>query len=286
MLSEPMPLDRKIYDISQGVARTFSRKIYDENGYIIKPFDGAEKFIVEISNGDSGNILQLEEDPTATWSQPTEGEYQIQIPALEIRNGIYSMRVLLDPNGQTCYPSIREVFRGFLRVNSSPKDGPIDCLKVYCEYGDLLEMAPYLESTHTDNDLSGYAKQRYRAKLWVDSCILRASSSTTFYGKSAVNYGVVAPTSYGDRYVATLLDQNKLMVTQQIRDAASHYSLYLITDALSSTPTTGSYQEISYKHYLRANSIMQSAVASFDVQGNGQASYVVDMRIADGRVSL
>jgi hypothetical protein len=283
MFKEPQPLDRKIYDVSQGMARSFTRKVFDESGYAITGFNGAETFTVEIATGLPGSPTY--EEPTASWTIPTDGEYQILIPELDLKIGIYSLRVVLNPNGQTCYPSPREVFRGFLRVNAAPQTGSSDCLKVYCDYGDLLEKAPYLENTHTDNDLSGFSRQRYRAKLWVDSCILRASSNTNFYGLQAINYGVVSPNSYGSRYVAQLLDQNKLIVNMPIRDAAAHYSLYLITNALSSTPTTGSYQEISQKHFSLANSMMQSMVALFDTNGSGQAGYAVDLRIADGRTT-
>lgn len=281
MFVEPQPLDRKIYDVSQGVARTFTRKVYNESGYPITGFTGSETFTVEIATGQTGSVTS--EEPTAAWSIANDGEYQISIPELDIKTGIYSLRVILNPNGQVCYPSPREVFRGFLRINATPKDGPTDCLKVYCDYGDLLEKAPYLEATHTDNDLSGFSKQRYRAKLWVDSVILRASSNTNFYGINAVNYGIIPPNAYGSRYVAQLIDDNKLIVDLPIRDAAAHYTLYLITNALSSTPTTGSYQEISVKHYSLANSIMQSAVAKFDVNGSGSSSFSVDLRVADGR---
>lgn len=284
MFKEPMPLDRKIYDVSQGMARTFTRKVYDESGYAITGFNGAETFDVEIANGFFGNTTS--ETPVAVWSIAADGEYQIAIPELDLKPGIYTMRVILNPNGQVCYPTKREVFRGFIRVNSTPTDGPVDCLKVYCDYGDLLEKAPYLESTHTDNDLSGFSKQRYRAKLWVDSVILRASSNTNFYGINSINYGIVPPNSYGSRYVAELIDQNKLMIDMPIRDAAAHYTLYLITNALSSTPTTGSYMEISQKHYSLANSIMQSSVARFDVSGTGQSGYAVDLRMADGRTTF
>lgn len=284
MFSEPQPLDRKILDCSQGVARTFTRRIYGEDAYAISGFTGNEVLSVEISTGQSG--VDAKQDPTATWSQPSEGEYQIQLPEITATPGIYSIRVLLDPNGEVCYPSPREIFRGFIRVNPSPTNGLVGSLRLYCDYGDLLEKAPYLESTHTDNDLSGFSKQRYRAKVWVDSCILRSSSSSSFHGRSAVFYGVVPPQSYGSTHVETMLANDKLIVSPAIRDAASHYALYLITDSLSSTPTTGSYQEIAQKQFYRANSIMQSAVAHFDELGFGGITYTVDCRLADGRITI
>lgn len=286
MFSEPQPLDRKILDCSQGVARTFTRKIYDENSYAIIGFTGNEKLTVEISSGNDGVVREDDSTLVAVWSQPSIGEYQIQLPKLDLTQGIYSIRVLIDPNGEVCWPSVREIFRGFIRVNPSPNSGHIGTLKLYCDYSDMLMLAPYLESTHTDNDLSGFSRQRFRARNWVDSCILRCSSNTNFYGKNAIYYGVISPTSYGSNYVENLIKNNKLIITQEISDASSHYALYLITDSLSSSPTTGSYQEIARKHYSRANSIMQSAVVRFDENGTGSASYVVDMRIADGRDTL
>lgn len=284
MFSEPQPLDRKILDCSQGVARTFTRRIYGEDAYAISGFTGNEILSVEISTGISG--VDAKQDPTASWSQPSEGEYQIQIPELDAAPGIYSIRVLLDPNNEPCYPSTREIYRGFIRINPSPTNGLVGDLRLYCDYGDLLEKAPYLESTHTDNDLSGFSRQRFRAKTWVDTCILRASTNSSFYGRNAVFYGVLAPYSYGSQHVEKMLKEDKLIVTPTIRDAASHYALYLITDSLSSTPTTGSYQEIAQKQFYRANSIMQSAVAHFDEHGFGNTTYTVDCRLADGRSTI
>ena len=284
MLSEPRPLDRKILDVSQGVARTFSRTIYDENGYKITGFTGNEILSVDISTGEGGAITDA--TATATWIQPTEGSYQINVPALDLSRGIYSIRALLDPNGESCYPSPREIYKGFLRVNPSPNNSLCGSLRLYCDYADLLEKAPYLESTHTDNDLSGFTRQRYRARVWVDSCITRASTNSTFYGRNAIFYGVIAPYNYGIHRVEQMLKEDKLMLTPAIRDAATHYALFLITDSLSSTPTTGSYQEIAQKHFSRANSIMQSAIAAFDENGSGEKTYTVDLRVADGRVSI
>ena len=285
MFSEPQPLDRKILDCSQGVARTFTRKIYDENAYAIIGFTGNEKLTVEISSGNDGVVREDDSTLVAVWSQPSIGEYQIQLPELDLGQGIYSIRVLIDPNGEACWPSVREIFRGFIRVSPSPSNGHVGCLKLYCDYSDMLMLAPYLESTHTDNDLSGFSRQRYRARIWVDTCILRCSSNTSFYGVNAVFYGLTSPAASGSSYVDQLLKDDKLIVSPEIMDAAAHYALFLITDSLSSTPTTGSYQEIAQKHYRRANSIMQSSVASFDLNGNGYPSYVVDLRMADGRTT-
>jgi len=86
MFTEPQPLDRKILDCSQGVARTFTRRIYGEDAYAISGFTGKEILSVEISTGFSG--VDTRQDPTATWSQPSEGEYQIQIPELNATPGI------------------------------------------------------------------------------------------------------------------------------------------------------------------------------------------------------
>lgn len=283
MLSEPMPLDRKILDVSQGLARTFPKRIYDESARAITGFTGNETLSVRLGAGFNSEIVEVE-NLAAVWTVAEEGKYEIQFPALEIEQGIYPLQVILDPNGETCYPSPREIYRGYVRINPSPVTASGTPHQLYCDYADLLEVAPWIETTHTDNDMSGWFRQRLRARQWLDSAILKASSTNLH--RHAIFYGVLPPYSQGSPYVAELLFDNKLIITDEIRRAAAHYTLYLITDSLSSAPNTGSYKEISVEHYAKANKIAQSLVAGFDTSGGSTPNYYVDLRVMDGRVTF
>ncbi|CAB5237943.1 hypothetical protein UFOVP142_34 [uncultured Caudovirales phage] len=281
MLAEPMPLDRKPLEISQGLAKTFTRKVFDDRGYPILGFSGRERLEAEIWMGDTGAEVPFS-NATASWTKPADGEYQIAIPAMSIPKGIYSIRALLDPNGEPCYDDKREVFRGYLKVHPSPSACSSDPLRSYCSYQDLLDKAPWLETTHVDNDLSGFARQRHRARVWIDSAIARNAPNTNWNASNVIFYGVFPPGFTARNRVMSLLNSDKLVITPQLRDAAAHYTLWLICDALSSTPTTGSYGEIALKHKSRANSIMQSMIATFSEDGE-TVIYSVDMRMANGR---
>lgn len=285
MFSEPMAVDRKINEVSQGLAKTFIRKIYNDQGYPITGFDGTECFEVTLWPGDTGTEITYVNELTACWSKPADGEYVITVPAMDVLPGIYSLRVVLDPNGSVCYDSPREVFRGYLKVAASPKSMCSDPMKSYCTYADLLEKAPFLEQTFTDTDLSGFARQRFRARQWVDMSIQRNSPNTSNWNHSnIVFYGVFAPGISSRGRVLELLESNKLILTRPIVDAAAHYAIYLICDALNGTPTTGSYGEIAQKHYSRACSVLDSAVAEFSTSGSGNVDFAVDMRLVTGRV--
>lgn len=282
MFSEPMPLDRKILDVSQGLARTFSKRIYDESAKAITGFSGDETLEVRLGAGFNSEIIEVA-GLTAAWTVATDGKYDIQFPEMTIDQGVYPLQVILDPNGETCYPSPREIYRGYVRINPSPVTASGTPYQLYCDYADLLEVAPWIETTHTDNDMSGWFRQRLRARQWVDSAILKASTNNPH--RHAIFYGVIAPYNQGSPYVAELLADNKLIISDDIRRAAAHYTLYEITKALSSAPNTGSYAEISQKHYDDANRRLQSLVAGFDTTGGTTANYYVDLRIMDGRVT-
>ena len=282
MFSEPMALDRKMLEVSQGLAKTFARKVFSDQGYPITGFTGKEVLAVEVWLGDTGRIVRHAEDASAEWTVPSEGAYQISLPALNIEKGIYTIRVILDPNGNICYEDKREIYRGYLKVNPSPTDTNCDPLKSYCSYQDLLEKAPWLETTHVDGDLTGFARHRHRAREWIDEAIARNAPSSSWNASNVVFYGLFPPGYTSRGRVQAMLHSNYLIVSPQIRDAAAHYTIWLICDALSSTPTTGSYGEIAIKHKTRANSIMQSMVASFSEDGKS-VSYSVDMRLATGR---
>jgi hypothetical protein len=282
MFNEPMPLDRKILDVSQGLARTFSKRIYDESARAIIGFDGEETLEVRLGAGFNSEIVEVD-GLAAVWTVASEGKYEIQVPAVEIEQGIYPVQVILDPNEQACYPSPREIYRGYLRINPSPVTASGTPYQLYCDYADLLEVAPWIETTHTDNDMSGWFRQRLRARQWIDSAVLRCTSNNAH--RHAIFYGVLAPFSGNSSYVADLLQSDKLVVSDEIRRTAAHYTLFLIADALSSAPTTGSYKEVAQKHYSQANSMLQSCVAGFDTSDSGQANYFVDMRLVDGRIT-
>lgn len=282
MFSEPMPLDRKILDVSQGLARTFSKRIYNESAQAITGFTGDETFTVKLGAGFNSEIVDVE-DLEAVWTVAEEGKYEIRFPATEIEIGIYPLQVILDPNGEPCYPSPREIFRGYARIQPSPVTASGTPYQLYCDYADLLEVAPWIETTHTDNDMSGWFRQRLRARQWIDSAILKASTNNPH--RHAIFYGVIAPYNQGSPYVAELIADNKLIVTDEIRRAAAHYTVYEITRALASAPNTGSYAEIAKTNYDEANRKLQSLVAGFDTTGGSTANYFVDLRIMDGRVT-
>lgn len=285
MFSEPMAVDRKINEVSQGLAKTFIRKIYNDQGYPITGFDGTETFEVTLWPGDTGREITSVDTLTASWSKPADGEYIISVPGMDIVPGIYSIRAVLDPKGSVCYDSPREVFRGYLKVNASPGAMCNDPMKSYCTYADLLEKAPFLEQTFSDTDMSGFSRQRYRARQWVDMSIMRNAPNTSNWNHSnLVFYGVFAPGVSSRGRVADLLDSNKLILTRPIVDAAAHYAIFLICDALNATPAAGGYGEIAQKHYSRACSVLDSAVAEFSTSGSGSADFAVDMRLVTGRV--
>lgn len=281
MFAEPMPLDRKFLDISQGLAKTFSRKIFDSNGYAVTGFTGRETFEIDIWQGDTGKAIHNVE-ATGQWVRPMEGEYQIAIGASDIPKGVYSIRSILLPNGETCYDGPREVYRGFLRVSPSPSDSICDPLKSYCTYQDLLERAPWVETTHVDQDLNGFARHRHRARAWIDEAIIRNAPNSNWNASNVVFYGLYPPGYSTSGRVRYMLDKNELVVTPQIRDCAAHYSLYLICDALSSTPSTGSYAEIAKKHYYKAQTQLQSMNVAFSEDGT-TVNYSLSMQKLNGR---
>ena len=285
MFPEPMAVDRKIYEVSQGLAKTFTRKIYDENSARITGFTGNEKITVDLWQGDTGEEINGDDVLTANWVTPSEGEYLIGVPALTILPGMYSFRAVLDPNGGTCWDSPREIFRGFLKMKPSPGYKCIDSLKNYCSYADLLEKAPFLEHAFTDTDLSGFARQRVRAREWVDMAIIRNAPNTfTSWYSSPIFYGVFPPGYSAKSQVAEMLKKDQLTVTRPIRDAATHYAIFLICDALNGTPTTGGYGEVAAKHYSRACSTLDSTTAEFRTCNTDRPDYVVDLRLTTGRV--
>lgn len=284
MFPEPMAVDRKIYEVSQGLAKTFTRRIYDENSARIGGFTGNEKITVDLWQGDTGHSIDGDDVLTANWITPSEGEYLIGVPALTITPGMYSIRAVLDPNGGTCWQSPREIYRGFIKIKPSPGFQCSDSLKTYCTYADLLEKAPFLEHAFTDTDLSGFARQRVRAREWVDMAIIRnAINTSSWLYSTPIFYGVFPPGYSARNRVAELLQKNQLTVTRSIRDAATHYAIFLICDALNGTPTTGGYGEIAAKNYSRACSALDSTTAEFRSTNSEQPDYVVDLRMATGR---
>jgi hypothetical protein len=115
------------------------------------------------------------------------------------------------------------------------------------------------------------------------SILRNAPNNLNWNHTNMVFYGVF-PNGFTSRSrLADMLNKNQLVITQPIIDAAAHYSIFLICDALNGTPTAGSYGEIAQKHYSRACSTLESAVAEFS-SSSGKIDYVVDLRLVTGRV--
>lgn len=281
MFPDPQPEDRTIVDVVQGLTRTFPRKVLDRRGYSIAGFTGDEILTAQLWLGDDG-IEVPNVTVTAEWTVPSDGEYQVSFPAMTIDKGIYSVRVVLDPNSEPCYPGPVEVYRGFVRIVPSPSVQNGDPIQCYCSYADMLDRAPWLETVHTSNDMSGFARQRHRARKWIDTTIARHAPRASWNHSNIIFYGIFPEGFSGQPMILKLLAENKLIVTDPIIDAAAHYSIHLACDSLGSTPTQGSYAEISLKHKLKASAALQMSVAQFSENGTS-VTHAVDLRIADGR---
>ena len=286
MSKEPYYVDRSVHDVVRDTGRIFNRQVYAEDRSPLTGFDPVtNKLSAQIWPGDDQPEIPVE-GLHATWTDSALGQYSITVPPIEntITSALYWLRVLMDDVSGVH----REIYRTKLRIVDSPGFA-CDKLKTYCGFKDILEHAPWIESLHTDSDRSGFLRQRSSAKTWIDSAIIRRAKVTDTSWHDSTNYihyGAVAPGWGYSQYVASLIRDGKLMVTDVISDIAAYYTINMICETqLSPAGSYGPYLDVSRRMIGKATQALETADIMFDTNGTGNHSLVLEMGRASGNSS-
>lgn len=87
-----------------------------------------------------------------------------------------------------------------------------------------------------------------------------------------------------NRWLADQLAADKLLVRDEIRDACTHYSLYLLTEGQIGQEDDTRWLTRAAWHLAAAERIACGIIAELDTNGDGYGDYAIDLTFADTRM--
>lgn len=216
----------------------------------------------------SGSDTPILFSPTCTWIDPSQGTIRMSILGSDTANlppGKYRLRVALE----TTSGRIVVGAEYFLVLIASPGGSPI--LPSYCSHQDMLDYAPWLDELQDVGDETGFARQRHKARLWLDRVIIRHNPTAGYWNDFATplfgsslgrdrrynrNWGQTDPVLQG------WLDADYLRVTEQVVEITAKYALYLVCNAqVGPTGDRTAWQRMASEFYDDAQRIVKAFTA-------------------------
>lgn len=263
-------MDKPVYSVEAGTDASWlvTIQVTDSEGDQV-PFNGftsGDTLSAEVWAGQTGGVLAT---PSATWqTTPNTGVFALSLPASQTASltpGRYWLRVLVNATDGTVRPVLDEV----LKVAASPGTAATSIVP-YCSHDDLLEFAPFLDSLEdVDTDLSGFQRQRIRARQWLDSIIItRGPSNASNLGGSISPWSLSYSSDGNSQHLVNLLKQNLLLVTPRVVEMTARKAIAYIIDGLIAEKGTD-YRVIARQHEAHAVNLVAGFVADLDLNGDG-----------------
>ena len=250
-------------NVRQGIYLPWQVTLKDEAGDSITTYTADNALTCKVWSGDNTATVAT---PSVAWIDPTLGTLLISFLADDtsaLLSGSYLCSVELALTGDLVGETL-EAYRADLVVEDSP--GTQVAPPSYCSYQDLLAFAPQIAKEKADSTQTGFAEQRGLAREWIERVILSKAGR------------------YQGRYIKTLLDEDKLLVTSQVKQIAVKKTLALIFGtAFSPSKETTAYVDFASRMAQQANSEIVSMVAEFDLNNDGVCDMIVNCGVMSMR---
>lgn len=258
----------EVYSVNQGATLSIDVQLRDSRGIPIPDFDGSEIFTSYLWPGGNREVVA---NPTTIFVNPPLAMIQIILEdtlTSTLLPGRYSLitRSLdgsryVDVYG--CQVSVVEVFGA----------GPTPI--VYSSYQNMLDYgSTWLEQLSTDNDQTGFAEARARARTWLEDLIF-----------AHYRTGAIDPSGYGawinagrSRYMADLLAGGGLIMTDWIVEACSKKALAFVCERqIGINDTSVVYARLARMYHGQADYLASTGRVEVDTNGDGFGDIVVDL---------
>jgi hypothetical protein len=232
--------------------------------------------------------------PAASWlGDPTNAQFQISFndaDSTSLEFATYLIQAWASRAGRT----VRLLPVGStIEIIATPGAGV--SRPVYCSYQDMEDECNWIGQFQGDRDQTGFAAQRAKARLWMDSLILRAapvSGPGSLISRQSwwswATAGVDPRNGTGlamDTVLAGYLSSNKLVLTgPQGSGIVTATACYAISLVLRAQPgLSGNQAQLPSYFMLRAQSEASRVVAEIDIDGSGHPAYAISLGVTNTR---
>jgi hypothetical protein len=233
--------------------------------------------------------------PAATWLDAPNAQFQISLndaDSTSLDFATYLIQAWASRAGRT----VRLLPVGStIEIIATPGSGV--SRPVYCTYQDMEDECNWIGQFQSDRDQTGFAAQRAKARLWMDSLILRAAPvsgpgslisrqswwSWSYRGVDPRNGTGLAM----DTVLKGYLDTNKLVITgPQGSGIVTACACYAIALVLRAQPGLAGNQAKLASYFMgRAQSEASMVIAEIDIDGSGHPSYAISLGTTNTRFS-
>ncbi len=271
----------ELWYVSQGVTATKIATVRDQAGVPIA-FVGDEALSGTVRAGqNSAPLITL----SPTWISGPAGTISVPIQGTATATmdvGRYFVQIIVAD-------ASADLYEGYLEVTYSP--GTDQPLTSYGSFADMLDRAPWIEKLQKPTDLAGFARQRYLARKWFEDLLHRhyrgaSGLSTDFAFVPGVSFGGNWGTYYRDgrrsKELQDWLDDDRLDVTEQVKEAVSCYAIALLCDRqMAPGKDDNGYASFSRRFFARAEDAASLISAEIDSDDDGTNDTTIRLGIAD-----
>ncbi len=268
-------------EVIQGTAGTFQGVAMQEDG--ITPFTGyssGDPITVQLWAG--GDQSPISPAPVGSWIDATQGSFIVRFSeaitaALPV--GIYQFLPTVLHGGSTYALS------GPTSLSVIAGPGSSATRPTYCDLKDLQALLSNVQDVFDKaNSLAGFLDKRAEARIWFDDAVIRHyrsdSLSVNAYPCSR-GWGGYQRTGATNQWLKQYLDNNKLMVTENVKVCNALYALALICGSQLLNQTDNDYAKLGNSFLGRAQSRLASITAEVDINDDGYADLVIDLGASD-----
>lgn len=210
--------------------------------------------------------------PSVTW-ETAPNVVAVEIDAATLSRGEYQCRITDSGDADVAWWTLRVL----------PAPGTADAPATYCSFDDLLLYAPWLaELASADSDQGGFVEQRGRARQWIDAAIQRRWRPPAYgpisLSATTVWLGTPSDPTGPSTWLQDLLDDDGLVVSAAIREAAAKFAVSLVCGAQLGDARAGtSYGSLAVRYHAEAEAALASTSVQIDVDDDGDPDLVIDM---------
>ncbi|WP_435016700.1 hypothetical protein TA3x_004274 [Tundrisphaera sp. TA3] len=275
-------------DIRMGTDRAWEITIkdVDNNPIAYDPDNDVLSAVVWAGGSDQSVIFE----PTVEWTDAPNGKVGLRINADDTTPtiGVTSMdqvAALVEPgrykllvfvtrtNPETQETRKEQVHADDLNLLEVPGTGTR--LPSYVRYRDLLSYSQAIKKAEADSDETGFAYQQFLASQWFNDLIIsRIPEGYSSFDHPGTSYGSSRATVKG------YLDAGKLVVTPTVVEIVARRAVSQILGSLSDQKTMIA---MSANMQARANALISSYVAEFDLNGDGYVDFSVPVNVLSSR---
>lgn len=265
------------FTLYQGTALPIDATLRDDLGDPITTYSGSEALTAAAwPGGDRAAAFA----PSVAWTSAPDGAFRVTITAAQgagLALGRWFATVTLEDPLEGPLEAYRFAFDVW------PRPGSATAPPAYCSFADLLtDGRSWLRQLQSEDDETGFGRQRGRAREWLDALIIARwpGSSGGSFGGSDITTGFDLSTGQAGPggYMARRLAAGGLIVGAAVAECCAKKAIgYICEGQLGPAAGSDKFAALGRHYHREADNLARSLVVGVDPGPSGVPSIVVNL---------